>query len=235
MTLSAAPKAIAEVENELRREIQNDYAVGLVVQKIANSRYKDDTLVFVIEDDAQDGGDHVDAHRSIAFVAGPYVKQNAVISTPYTTLSMFRTIEDILGIGHRNLNDALAVPMADAFDTNTKKWAFNAIPSDLLYSTQLPLPALAAGHHVLYPAHDAAYWAKVTEGMDFSAEDRINFDQYNHILWAGLMGSKPYPAVRSGLDLRPNRAQLLERYRANLQQQPEHAEESSARNSGSGQ
>ena len=67
-------------------EADNDYAVGLVVQKIANSRYAHDTLIFVIEDDAQDGGDHVDAHRSIAFVVGPYVKQHAVVSTSYNTL-----------------------------------------------------------------------------------------------------------------------------------------------------
>ena len=70
---------------------------------------------------------------------------------------------------------------------------------------------MPAGHHVLYPAHNAAYWAKVTAGMDFSATDRIDFGRYNHILWEGLMGSKPYPATRSGLDLRLNRAELLQR------------------------
>jgi len=186
-----------------------------VAQKIAHSRYKHDTLIFVIEDDAQDGGDHVDAHRSVAFVVGPYVKRDAVVSTPYTTLSMFRTIEDILGIGYQNVNDALARPMADVFDTKQKDWTFNAIPSDLLYGTQLPLPPMAGGHHILYPTHNAAYWAKVTAGMDFSAEDRIDFDRYNHILWEGLMGSKPYPSFRSGLDLRSNRQERLERYRLN--------------------
>ena len=195
-------------------EADNDYAVGLVVQKIAHSRYKDDTLIFVIEDDAQDGGDHVDAHRSIAFVVGPYVKHGAVVSASYNTLSMMRTIEDILGIGHCNLNDALAVPMADVFDTRQKHWTFRAVPSDMLYSTDLPLPPLAAGHHILYSTHDSGYWAKVTQGMDFSTEDRIDFNRYNHILWEGLKGSQPYPSVRSGLDLRANRRDLLERFRA---------------------
>src|SRR5208337_907105 len=94
-------------------EADNDYAVGLVADKIAHSVYKNDTLIFVIEDDAQDGGDHVDAHRSTAYVIGPYVKHHAVVSTSFTTLSMYRTIEDILGIRYSNLNDALAVPMAD--------------------------------------------------------------------------------------------------------------------------
>ena len=60
----------------------NDYAVGLLVQKIASSQYANNTLIFVLEDDAQDGGDHVDSHRSVAFVAGAFVKQGALISTP---------------------------------------------------------------------------------------------------------------------------------------------------------
>ncbi len=202
--------SIAGVNTPELDEADNDYAVGLVVQKIANSGYKNDTLIFVIEDDAQDGGDHVDAHRSIAFVIGAYVKQNAVVSTQYTTLSMFRTIEDILGISPQNLNDDLALPMADVFETKVKDWTFTAAPSDLLYGTELPLPPMAAGHHVLYPKHNAAYWARVTAGMDFSTPDRIDFDGYNHILWEGLMGSKPYPSIRSGLDLRLNRARLLQ-------------------------
>jgi DNA-binding beta-propeller fold protein YncE len=205
--------AIAGVNTPELQEADNDYAVGLVVQKIANSRYKNDTLIFVIEDDAQDGADHVDSHRSVAFVIGPYVKHNAVVSTPYTTVSMFRTIEDILGIPHQNLNDAIALPMADVFDERLLGWTFTAVPSDLLYATTLPLPALAAGHQIRYPARDSAYWTKATVGMDFSLEDRIDFDRYNHILWEGLMGSKPYPAIRSGLDLRLNRAQLLQQYR----------------------
>ena len=59
------------------------------------------------------------------------------------------------------------------------------------------------------PTHNAAYWAEVTKGMDFSVEDRIDFNSYNHILWRGLMGDKPYRETPSGLDLRQNRAELL--------------------------
>jgi DNA-binding beta-propeller fold protein YncE len=226
--------AIAGVNTIELQEADDDYAVGLLVQTIANSIYKNDTLVFVIEDDAQDGGDHVDAHRSIAFVVGPYVKHGAVVSTAYTTLSMVRTIEDVLGIGHSNLNDSLALPMSDVFDTRQKTWSFNAIPSDYLYSTTLPLPPIQAGHHILYSTHDATYWAKVTEGMDFSVEDHVDGQRFNRIVWKGLMGDKPYPSSPSGRDLRANREELLKRFRANLQQQPEHSEESSAQNSGSG-
>lgn len=171
----------------------NDYAVGLVVQKIAESRYKDDTLIFIIEDDAQDGADHVDAHRSTAFVIGPYVKQHKVISTAYTTLSLYRTMEDILGIRYANLNDALAVPMTDVFDLHQKTWHYLAAPSDLLYNTTLPLPKRLAKGPVPRPTKRMAYWAKVTRGLDFKVEDRLNGKQYNRILWKGLMGGKPYP------------------------------------------
>ena len=98
------------VEAELA---DNDYAVGLLVEKIAKSPFAKDTLIFVVEDDAQDGPDHVDAHRSIAFVAGPYVKHGAVVSRRYTTVNMVRTIEAVLGLAPMGLNDALAAPMAD--------------------------------------------------------------------------------------------------------------------------
>ncbi len=192
----------------------NDYAVGLVVQKVANSAHANDTLIFVLEDDAQDGGDHVDSHRSIALVVGPFVKQGAVVSTQYNTLNFLRTIEEVLGLPPMNLNDALANPMADIFDNTAKPWSFTAEPSAYLYNTRLPLPPKPPGLVVPAPTQDAAYWAKVTKGMDFAGEDRFNFDQYNRILWKGLRGDVPYPEERSGLDLRKNRAALLERHRA---------------------
>ena len=72
-----------------------------------------------MEDDAQDGGDHVDSHRSIAFVAGAYVKQGALVSTPYNTIDFVRTMEEVLGLPPMNLNDALARPMTDIFNTTT--------------------------------------------------------------------------------------------------------------------
>ena len=76
----------------------NDYALGMLAEKIAGSKYAHDTVIFVLEDDAQNGPDHVDAHRSIAFVFGAYVKKGAVVSEHYTTVSMLRTIEEILGM-----------------------------------------------------------------------------------------------------------------------------------------
>ena len=137
----------------------NDYAVGLLVQKIAHSKYANNTLIFVVEDDAQDGGDHVDSHRSTRFVAGAYVKQGAVISTQYNTIDFIRTMEEVLGLPPMNLNDALGRPMTDIFNTTPSPWSFTATPSALLYNTQLPLPPRAAGLKVPKPAHNARYWA----------------------------------------------------------------------------
>jgi len=186
-------RAILGVNTPELQVADNDYAVGLLAEKISRSRYRDDTLIFVIEDDAQDGGDHVDSHRSIAFVIGPYVKQKAVVSTPYTTLSMLRTMEEILGVGNLNLNDASANAMADVFDTSQKTWSYTAVPSAMLYNTQLPLPPRQNGGPIPQPAHDAAYWASATRGMDFRVEDQVDPAKFNQILWRGLMGEKPYP------------------------------------------
>jgi YVTN family beta-propeller protein len=188
----------------------NDYAVGLVVQKIAGSQYKGNTLIFVIEDDAQDGGDHVDAHRSIAFIVGPYVKQGAVVSTPYNTINFVRTIEDVLGIAPLNLNDGVAVPMTDVFDSTVTNWSYTATASSVL-AGKLPVPQ-SARLTPLKPTHSGAYWARVTKGLDFTKEDLVDGEEYNHILWKGLMGNRPYPETPSGLDLRENRAQLLSNY-----------------------
>jgi DNA-binding beta-propeller fold protein YncE len=194
----------------------NDYAVGLLMEKIANSVYANNTLIFVVEDDAQDGGDHVDSHRSLAFVAGAYVKRGALVSTPYNTLDFVRTIEEVLGLPPLNLNDALARPMTDIFNTTPSAWSFNAAPAAALYNTRLPLPAKAAGLAVPKPKHNAKYWARATRGMDFDEEDQVDPHDFNHVLWKGLMGRKPYPAGPTGLDLRVNRAELLARYQEAL-------------------
>ncbi len=188
----------------------NDYAVGLLIQKIANSKYANNTLIFVVEDDAQDGGDHMDSHRSIAFVAGAYVKQGAVVSTSYNTLDFIRTMEEVLGLPPMNLNDALARPMADIFNTTPSPWSFTATPSPLLYRTQLPItPHRRADRSIPKSTHGARYWARATKGLDFDDADLLNPGDFNRILWKGLMGNKLYPAAPTGLDMRQNREQLL--------------------------
>ena len=163
------------------------------------------TLIFVIEDDAQDGGDHVDSHRSVAFAAGAYVKRGAVVSSPYNTVSLLRTIEEVLGIPqlnerlglppYMNMNDALARPMADIFTSTPHPWSFTAVPAPILYNTSLPLPPQPVGLIVPKPTHNAKYWARVTKGLDFSDADRVDSVLFNRILWKGMMGSKPYPVA----------------------------------------
>jgi DNA-binding beta-propeller fold protein YncE len=206
--------AIRGVNTPELQVADNDYAVGLVLEKLAHSPYAKDTLVFVIEDDAQDGPDHVDAHRSIAFVAGPYVKQGAVISEAYTTVSMIRTIEEVLGLPTQNLHDAGVRPMVEVFDPKQEHWTFKAKPSNYLLSTRLPfwevVPPKGNGHASLpLPLHDAQWWEKKTKNFTFAEEDRNDAAAYNRVLWEGTMGGKPYPTNRSGLDLSQNREQLL--------------------------
>lgn len=207
----------------------NDYAVGLLVQKIANSVYARNTLIFVIEDDSQDSGDHVDSHRTIAFVAGAFVKQGALVSTPYNTINFVRTIEEVLGLQPMNLNDALARPMADIFNTTPNTWTFTAtVPASLCAKTiKLPPLTCPAGVIANKPTHTGEYWARATKGMDFGSEDRMDFAEYNHILWKGLMGNQPYPGNPSGKDLRQNREKLLARYKLSLKQNAPQAKKAS--------
>ena len=199
---------INSVETELA---DNDYAVGLLIEKIAKSPFAKDTLVFVIEDDAQDGPDHVDAHRSIAFVAGPYVKHGAVVSTRYTTVNMLRTIEGVLGLSPMGLNDALAAPMADVFDPAQADWSYAAQVPAVLRTTQLPLPPATSAEAgcPATPPRSSTYWAAAMAGQDFSDEDRLDTPRYNRALWRGLKGDAPYPASRDGKNLREGRAALL--------------------------
>ncbi len=183
----------------------DDYAVGLTADKIAHSPYANNTLIFVIEDDPQDGADHVSGDRSLAFIIGPYVAQGVVDSTFYTTVSMVRTIEEVLGLPPLNLHDAGVPPMADAFNISQASWTYSAIPSSYLYNTTLPIlnkyvQNLDALPH---PTHDAAWWEAQTKGMDFSQADRIPTEKFNRILWNGIMGGKPYPALKPGKKPQP--------------------------------
>jgi DNA-binding beta-propeller fold protein YncE len=203
--------AIYGVNTPELQAADNDYAVGLLIDQIAHSPYGKNTLVFVVEDDPQDGADHVSANRSVFFVAGPYVKHGAVVSTHYATPSILRTIEDVLGLEKLGVHDAGLPPMADAFDVSQSDWTFQAMPAAVLFHTTLPLnaqPTLDLAS-IPKPTHDAAWWEERTKNFDFSKEDRVDPEMFNRAIWKGLMGDKPYPTNRSGADLRQNREQLL--------------------------
>jgi YVTN family beta-propeller protein len=195
------------------QQADNDYAVGRLVDRVAHSRYKSDTLIFIVEDDAQDGADHVDAHRSTAYVAGPYVKQGKMVSEFYTTVSLLRTIEDILGLQHLNIYTATQSPMTEVFDLGQSEWTFNASPSRFLYNTQLPFPRdRIAQTEIPKPTHDSAYWAEKTAEFDFTKEDNFGDPaRFNRVIWEGLKGNVPYPSERNGADLRKDRRQILQK------------------------
>ncbi len=199
------------------QQADNDYAVGEVLQTVANSPYAGNTLIFVLEDDAQDGPDHMDAHRSTAYVVGPYVRKRAIVSDRYSTVNMVRTIEDILGLDHLNLNDAYQRPMTDVFDLTQATWSFTASASPYLAATgilktvsnnPLGIPATVryADTRPAKPARSAAWWVRATRGLDFSDADKVpgelgEGDAYSRIEWEGVKPGVPYPARRSGVNL----------------------------------
>jgi len=199
----------------------NDYAIGRVTDIISHSPYWHDTAIFILEDDAQNGSDHVDSHRSFAYVISPYSRRGVTISTNYNTINMLRTIEDVMGINHLNFRDADAAPMSDLFTRKPDFTPYSAIiPGDLCTPPVDPNLVPACNNptaKITSPVpslHDSAWWAAKTKGFDFSDADRVDSDAFNRVLWEGTMGDNvPYPTVRNHQDLRQNRAQLIKRWR----------------------
>ncbi len=164
----------------------NDLAVGRVVEAISHSPYWDDTAFFILEDDAQAGADHVDAHRSIALVVSKYsprAEKPVVDSTFYTTVSVIRTIEELLGLPPMNNNDAFAPPIAPLFtgagDQPPYQADYRNRDNGLLYQANGP----------------KAPGAQASSRMDFTHEDRADPRVLNVILWRDVMGNKPLPAM----------------------------------------
>ncbi len=165
----------------------NDLAVGRLVEAVSHSAYWDDTAIFILEDDAQNGGDHVDAHRSTALVISKYAPHGAsggayVDSRFYTTVSVVRTMESLLGLPPMNNNDALAPLIGSEF----------AGPGD-----QAPFTADTSNRDngLIYAANVAnAVGAKASAKMDFTHADRADPRKLNVILWKDAMGDAAVPA-----------------------------------------
>jgi hypothetical protein len=151
----------------------NDLGVGMVVEAVSKSRFWNETAIFVIEDDAQNGPDHVDSHRSPCYVISPWVKRGVVNSIMYNQASVLRTIEIILGLHPLTTYDAGARPMFGVFD--------NALSSQTytLEKAQTPLD-------VKNPANTAA--AARSAHMRFDQADEIDDDELNAVLWAAIKG-----------------------------------------------
>jgi YVTN family beta-propeller protein len=201
--------AIDGINTPEKETADNDYAVGKLIDRVAHSAYAGSTLIFIIEDDAQNGPDHVNAHRTLAFVVGPYVKQGSVIHERYSTVNLVRTIEDVLGIGHLNLNDAYQRPMTAVFDLKQSSWTYNAVTPAPIERELGPARQQSQLGPAYHDAQSAAYWARQTRGFDWSVEDRVPAVLFNQILWKGLTGGLPYPALRNQQDYSRDRAAVL--------------------------
>jgi DNA-binding beta-propeller fold protein YncE len=166
----------------------NDLALGRVVDAVSHSPYWDDTAIFVLEDDAQDGGDHVDAHRSIAFVISKYSPrppQPFIDHNFYTTVSMIHTMESLLGLPPMNLFDAHAPLMAPLLAGPGSQPPFQADDKNLR-------------NGLLYAVNDKkATGAKEAEQMNFSRPDAVDTKQLNAILWQDAKGKVLMPTTAS--------------------------------------
>ena len=160
----------------------NDAALGMIVEALSRSSFWPKMAIFVLEDDAQNGPDHVDSHRSPAFVISPYAKRGVIDSTFYNTTSMLRTIELILGLNPMTMHDAGARPMFGAF---------NDSPDLKAYSAERPNVSLDDRN----PANTAL--ARRSARFNFNEADEIDDDEMNDIIWLAVRGTPPPTPVRS--------------------------------------
>ncbi|HEX4645555.1 MAG TPA: bifunctional YncE family protein/alkaline phosphatase family protein [Verrucomicrobiae bacterium] len=152
----------------------NDRGLGMVVEAVSHSKFWPQTAIFVLEDDAQNGPDHVDAHRSPAFVISPYTRSGKVDSTMYSTSSMLRTMELILGLKPMTQFDAAATPMFKAFQAKPNLEPYDALPAGVDLDEKNTV---------------ASWGSKASRKMDFSKEDATDEMQLNEIIWRSVRGS----------------------------------------------
>jgi YVTN family beta-propeller protein len=172
---------------------ENDQALGRLVEAVSHSSFWPRTAIFVLEDDAQNGPDHVDAHRSPAFVISPYTRRHAVDSTMYSTSSMLRTIELILGLKPMTQYDAAAAPMYGAFIAAADAAPYTALPA------QVDLEQKNA---------KTAWGAKASSSMDFAKEDAADDQLLNEVIWHSVRGAytaMPAPVRAAFVRTQPGR------------------------------
>ena len=185
----------------------NDYALGLLVEAVSNSPYWKDTAIVVVEDDAQDGPDHVDAHRSVALLISAYNRPGALIHEFHNTVSLIRTIELLLGMEPMNQLDATATPI-NIFRSEPDLRPYKAL-----------LPNVALDNLITPPARDAAtaYWMQRTAEQDLAHADMADPEVLNRIIWFSVRGNTPMPKINSipafdamRLGLREEREEIAE-------------------------
>lgn len=158
----------------------NDHVIGQLVEAVSHSRYWPSTALFIIEDDAQDGPDHVDARRTVGLVISPYVRRGVVDHALYSTSSMVRTIELLLGLAPMSQYDAAARPMYASFGTTPILTPFTALEPLVDVNARNPYDA---------------YGARESAAMDLTAADRAPMHLMNEIIWKSVRGpDAPMPA-----------------------------------------
>lgn len=160
----------------------NDLAVGMFIEYLCKSPIWNETAIFILEDDAQNGADHVDAHRSPAYVAGGFVKRNFVDHTMYSTSAVLRTIELILGMPPMTQYDAAAVPLYRCFDTIAKPSIFTAVFSTINMQEKNTV---------------INEWQRLSDSYNFAKEDAVPDVEFNKVLWYAIKGEAvPFPGPR---------------------------------------
>jgi hypothetical protein len=167
----------------------NDVALGRIIDAVSHSKYWPEIAVFVIEDDAQNGPDHVDAHRTVGLVVSPFTRRKHLDSTQYSTVSMLRTIELILGLPPLSQFDAAARPMFASFTDKSDLTPYDVMPP------QIDLNTLNSA---------TAYGAERSLKMDFDEYDRVDDFELNEILWRAIKGQDAPipPAARRAIAFR---------------------------------
>ena len=155
----------------------NDAALGRIVEGISHSKFWSQTAIFILEDDAQNGADHVDAHRTLGFVVSPYIKRHMVDSTMYSTSSMLRTIELILGLKPMSQFDAAAAPMFAAFQGKPAPTVYTTLPA------RIDLNELST---------KVTWGEKVSRTMDFTKEDAADDLLLNEVIWRSVRGENSH-------------------------------------------
>jgi hypothetical protein len=160
---------------------ENDYGLGQVVDEISHSSVWASSAIFVLEDDSQDGADHVDAHRMPGAVFSPYARRGAVLHTRYDMLSFIRSMELILGMRSLSLQDAVATPMYDAFAQTP--------------SNGEPYNVIAPTYPLLERNSGSAIDRRLSAGYDWTARDQVPQDVFDRVLWYAThsQGSQPPP------------------------------------------
>ncbi len=169
----------------------NDLAVGRIVDKISHSRDWRSTAIFVVEDDSQNGIDHVDGHRAPTLIISPYAKRGVVDHTYYTQLNVTRTVEQILGLPPMNQLDMAAEPMFDSFTNRPNVKPFTALPNNIPLDT-MNTPASAAKSPI------QKQWIEWSSKQNYLTEDQLAFAPFNRMTWYASTGfTKPYPGDKT--------------------------------------